>query len=1017
MDKFITILIFGSAYVASSCIQCKSSWIQPTCIESNANSHCIPEGFDLVINCTRNPEWCPTEASANISLRKQPVNSTTSQTLQEWTDVGQGIQVSIPTVSENDSAVYQCCYQDDCAGLRFIVVKPPLRPKKFECVIYNIDYMECTWISVQKWVSWSIEFETIPGPTLRYKEPVLNQTGCNQNGDPVPLDNDPQCTCVIDNDTTCVRNVWRLDIPRLDVTYNFNLTGKGLYGTSSHYFNITSNYAIEKLGNLSGCRHSFNGTRVAVCCLFPFPPEGFTNGIKCNITAQSRYSSQFDTIRCTEEKEKQFCYHLEKSHPYTSYTVTLMCQVSQSRYWGTPHVYQFKTPEDVPLVGPSTSKQSYTAWCRAEQLHILIYIKPPNEYQTQGVLTGYHMQINSSVDYWNVTFNGNKATLSISEYYTTCGVSVKYDVIIWSQTKRGDSKEGTPMSIRANLTSMSITEVIVEETNSGYLVSWKGKTGQSSNCTYHWCLTDPHSQDNKYNATCLGRYNFTESTDKQLLIPLKKDSGSNWQFGVSQKDTGIRWQDCVFENGPPLKKPDRLVVTVESNIKLYPLSFCSRKSRLGPRPSSYFVSYANIETNTDNNITFPADSTTAFSSKQLGLRAEKNYSVKYKILYSDGLQSDYSDEVFIDTPAKVADTTTDVWRILGAIIGGIVFLVILLILVYKAQKKWKNFDDKIENVAIPDPNFNEHCHTEVIGEMLTNSPESGLGTLSSTATNQTPNAELSATHPLLNMPWNIYEESHDNLANNAKEESTEEEPAQCPSVGDGDISSNSRNNTINMISTTQVGFSRKQNTDYIQVCNIVPKCPSAVARSNYTESCLSSRNFSGKSDSEYDSYQILSRNMSGPTNSDSAYSQITTENEISTSESSFNVSLINDRNVIVQSGSGTPNHSVNYQNAIVQRGWNTQSHDIVCDVFSQNTTDKNCSDTTITECGMDVQTSTQNNSTKISLDPTTCDIAYMQPQGEGYKKEQNCHSTQQSACGDYVSSLFIESQLLENSCS
>ncbi|OWF39916.1 uncharacterized protein LOC110464391 [Mizuhopecten yessoensis] len=833
MDKCITVLLCGTAILAQSQWQ----WIQPLDIQSNSNSSCVPVGHDLVITCTRNPKPEATGPEQRITVKKQLMGSSTTILPM---GIKQGVEVLLPNVTLNDTAIYTCCLGDDCVGLNFVIGELPPAPQDFECVIYDVYYMECTWTSSDKCVTWSVQYETVPSYPNRYDREKLTQTACDGTGTPLLHGCNPKNNC--SDHTKCIRNVWSLEIPQLDVVYKISLTGSGIYGVATYYYNISTSYVIEKLGNLYSCSSLFNGSTVEIGCKFPLPPTGFENGLRCKITAESIYSTRYDTIEYTVGN---LSYRLEDSHPYTFYNMSLTCQVNKSLYWGNPFIYQFTTPQDVPLVGPSTSNQSYTVWCKADKPHVSIYIQHPSAYQTQGILTGYNMKIESSADCWNQSFVPNKTTLMFSSMdFNMCGTSVNYDVTIWSQTSEGDSKEGTHLSISANPTHMVITEVIVEETNSGYRVSWKGQSNQSNKCVYHWCISDRKSQGWTDNVTCLGRYNFNETTGRHSLIPLDTDDGLLWKFGVSQNGTGIRWQDCVFSNGPPIRKPDRL--DNESTIELpEKMAFCSKTSQKGPKPLEYLVLYSDIERSTSKHFTVNASMRTSFNG--IHLIADTLYTVKYKIIYSNGRQSEFSDAVSFKTPTKApaqqrvsgsSSSTTEVWKVAGGIMGAIAFLIIALILIYTANWRWKNMDDKIEDVSVQPPDITE-SYKEKFGTITYKTPDSGRGTLSSTNTSLNDNQLQRATIPStprkpqnrLPVPCDIHDVSQTNhgfLVSN-DEESAESE--QVPFVPNGTVDSTEADihNSQNLqFFNDNVKFERNQNADYVQVDQLISPPSSPV---------------------------------------------------------------------------------------------------------------------------------------------------------------------------------------------
>ncbi|XP_060067964.1 uncharacterized protein LOC132548159 [Ylistrum balloti] len=788
-------------------------------ISSNTNSCCLEEGFDLIINCTLNPSLLPRGITTNKTLHLKR-NSTEIRTIDISTS-DQGMSVLIPTVTENDTAWYHCCLHSNCTRLYFIIRKAPPRPTDFECVIRISQGMECTWTSKEKCVNWSLQYETKPDrPTLR-SDP-LNQIECDSERTPIVHDCESPCALYVRNEgNTCIKNVWRLQSPpSLGVVYNFNLTGTGVFGASNYHYSFNAIYAI-KLDDLSDCSHDFNGSTIAkVWCESPWKADGFQNGIECNITTESIYSS--NSINKVYTTGTKICHRLDKCHPYTLYSVSLMCQVRESRYWANPIVYNFTTPEDVPLVGPLTSNQSYSVW----YTDVIIYIKPPSVYQRQGKLTGYTLHVESSMGSLNKTFKEDETSLRFSSSNLTN--SVNYKVTIWSQTKRGYSVKGTLLFIVLNSSSAIISEVIVEKLSSKYLVTWKRPANTFTNCIYHWCLSKPSMQDGKDYVTCLENYNFNESTLTQSYItPLEEHNGLSWYFGVSQENTGIRWQDCVFANGQPPQKPDR--ITVSGNEFTVP--FCSKELQKGPRPISYLVLYYNINKDTEQNISIPASLKTTFSAKQLGLNGETNYSVKYKIIYSGDRQSDYSDLVSIKIKAyeslsslRSSSTLKEILKIAGSIIAAIVFLIAVLYLMYNAFKKWKNIDVNIDTVEMPVSDTTE-SYEEKIEITIPTEPDSGRHTLSSTVTDKlTFISPTSEQHTHINFSRDdhyVLATTKDNLtiSTDIKMNAIQQLPPVTDMATSDDVSS-SDSCAIEQINSSRVVFSKNQDTGYIQVTDI-----------------------------------------------------------------------------------------------------------------------------------------------------------------------------------------------------
>ncbi|XP_069122189.1 serine-rich adhesin for platelets-like [Argopecten irradians] len=287
--------------------------------------------------------------------------------------------------------------------------------------------------------------------------------------------------------------------------------------------------------------------------------------------------------------------------------------------------------------------------------------------------------------------------------------------------------------------------------------------------------------------------------------------------------------------GPAAEQPERLVFIDESSTELSPLPFCSATSRQGPRPSSYLVVWSNLKqyagqkvssnlnTITASNITIPARLKTTFSARDLGLHAETNYSVKYKIFYSMGEESDYSDEIYIDIPVAEsrrlqsnAESTRNNWNTVATVMGVVVLgLTILIILVYKARRKWIKIDDNIESVTIPRPVSNEQFYQEQNTPPLLNQPpDSGHGTLSSVPTQET----VPPTTHLPDIPSNDMSNESQNYL---EERDWDELHGENVSLSAAGALPSNDECSVNIVNKSEVAlvFSKKPTTDYIQVGN------------------------------------------------------------------------------------------------------------------------------------------------------------------------------------------------------
>ncbi|XP_069122190.1 uncharacterized protein [Argopecten irradians] len=516
---------------------------------------CIPIGQQLFINCTIHGDK-DKENNDNLFIKK---NDQRLSVITERTSS----MISLNTTLRQHGIYYYTCCRKQCSdegefdrGI-FEVGDESHDPLNFHCIIRNTR-VSCSFEMHDSCVEWALSYH-MSGESAIHKGTCTNSVRksllCVEPNDERQSYRSLTKRCQDrpkEIQTTCL-----LPDAVRDEQYQIHVERTSPFTKTSFQYNITTNVKIEEMGSLRSFKvNSTSSTTATLTWRFPNNPAYYRYGITCSISHSTAPST---TKRW--ESGKDVRYTIEQLKPFRSYTIRVRCRFTESQYWSQISTVQCSTQQDVPMYGPKGSPTSYSIYQNQNKTSTLaFYIKPPPSDTINGVLTGYELQVNTSLRVLTRRFPVT-TTLMIEDIPD---VTMGLYADVWSLTVVGKSRDSLHFNIDPTdvgfqrVDSVSVTEF---SDRHHFLVRIQHNRIALSNThltyIYHWCETNGQDYDcnDRIVIYCTAHYDFAYSNEskKTIVIPMESQWNHSWVFGASVLSAGstggIRWEKCTLPYG------------------------------------------------------------------------------------------------------------------------------------------------------------------------------------------------------------------------------------------------------------------------------------------------------------------------------------------------------------------------------------------------------------------------------------------------------------------------------------
>ncbi|XP_069120229.1 uncharacterized protein [Argopecten irradians] len=577
-------------------------------------------------------------------------------------------------------------------------------PNDLDCMIEErLTNMRCTWNNTDGCSTWKL-FYSFNHVAEKEHNITGGDTpdGCANGG--IETNQKERLLCDI-NKTE--QFVFRIRLISGYYKFRFRLQRHNAFGHKSEtVIWKTPNHEIVKLPPVQKFHVDKTTTTLALSWKLPYPPGYFNEGMSCSVTCGEQFRKLDFDAKSKDTYVKRVVF--ESLKPFTEYNVSVTCQVSGSRFWSDTIKRVYRTEEDVPLVGPTTTTQSYTFGACKEDSHstcLNIYVKPVEASKARGNITGYEVIIRGGKPSELIQIPEVKTTLELGPIDK--GIFPPVNVSIWSKTSKGSSTNSTDIYVYRATENGILEEVIVEEEAEYYLVTAAPNT-MPSQYTFHWCYGQYR---NPPTVMCKEGYEYSSVPGPEIRIAKKAlkrpekaledaDKNNRWYFGtsVNTSSKGVHWEDCFFKAGSVNDIQPRRPILSEgmyNQILVAVQPFCPTDDKAGSlRPINYTVVYDNMDDPNDNHTkVFDA----RFKTSQLTLDNLKP-GVKYKVVYNIGYREQTSP--FSEPAFKYINNQHKIAIIVGSAVGSTLSIIITIVIIWEFTMYYRKIEQPIDCVEI-----------------------------------------------------------------------------------------------------------------------------------------------------------------------------------------------------------------------------------------------------------------------------------------------------------------------------